>query len=67
MFLIVLTHCMHGGTADMTPENILNSLNARLLDNTSNWAANLKAMIIFHRFLQEKPISEKTALGMKKS
>ena len=57
---------MQAGTADFTPENILHALNARLLDNTGNWATNLKIMVIFHRFLKEKTISQKTAKNCKK-
>lgn len=50
----------------MTPDNILHALNARLLDNTSNWSANMKCMLVFHRFLQDQAIGIKTATGSKR-
>lgn len=57
---------MQVGTSDMTQDNILHSINARLLDNVGNWATNLKCMIIFHRMMQEKLISMVTFQGCKK-
>ena len=50
----------------MTPDNILHAINARLLDNTGNWATNMKCMNIFHALLQDKTVGIKTAMGCKR-
>lgn len=50
----------------MTPDNILHAINARLLDNTGNWATNMKCMNIFHALVQDKSVGNKTSEGCKR-
>mmetsp|Transcript_15146 Transcript_15146/g.17554 ORF Transcript_15146/g.17554 Transcript_15146/m.17554 type:complete len:87 (+) Transcript_15146:167-427(+) len=56
---------MHGGSLDATPKHVLSSLSQRGMDNLSNWAVNMKVLIIFHKLLKDKKLAMPVALEIK--
>lgn len=56
-----LMACMKGAHSEVTASQALMKILQRFIENTENWAVNLKVMVVLHRCLQDYDLSQAVA------
>jgi len=60
-----LLACLKGAHPDIPASQCLLKITQRFINDQTNWSVNIKCLIIFHRCLQDKDISQTIAKELK--